>query len=65
MIQHFSRLDSIELMIISGCMDSIGVYIKPSEMQLRLAQEWLDYLGLLSLKNKPIQFLPPPNKEWC
>jgi molybdate transport system ATP-binding protein len=58
MIQHFSRLDSIELMIVSGCMDSIGVYIKPSEMQLRLAKEWLDYLGLLTLKNKPIQFLP-------
>ena len=58
MIQHFSRLDSIELMIVSGCMDSIGVYIKPSEMQLRLAKEWLDYLGLLALKNKPIQFLP-------
>lgn len=58
MIQHFSRLDSIELMIVSGCMDSIGVYIKPSEMQLRLAKEWLDYLGLLELKNKPIQFLP-------
>ena len=58
MIQHFSRLDSIELMIVSGCMDSIGVYIKPSEMQLRLAKEWLDYLGLLSLKNKPIQLLP-------
>jgi len=57
MIQHFSRLDSIELMIVSGCMDSIGVYIKPSEMQLQLAKEWLDYLGLLSLKNKPIQFL--------
>ncbi|MEQ1624333.1 MAG: ATP-binding cassette domain-containing protein, partial [Sediminibacterium sp.] len=51
MIQHFSRLDSIELMIVSGCMDSIGVYIKPSEMQLRLAKEWLDYLGLLALKN--------------
>ncbi|HQR92600.1 MAG: hypothetical protein B7Y15_09300 [Bacteroidetes bacterium 24-39-8] len=58
MIQHFSRLDNIELMIVSGCMDSIGVYIKPSEMQLRLAKEWLDYLGLLSLKNKPIQLLP-------
>lgn len=58
LIQHFSRLDSIELMIVSGCMDSIGVYIKPSEMQLRLANEWLDYLGLLALKNKPIQFLP-------
>lgn len=58
MIQHFSRLDSIELMIVSGCMDSIGVYIKPSEMQLRLAKEWLDYLGLNALKNKPIQLLP-------
>lgn len=57
-ILHFSRLDSIEKMIISGFNDSIGLYLVPSDQQLRLAGEWLHFLGLYELRNKPIQFLP-------
>ncbi len=57
-ILHFSRLDSIEKMIVSGFNDSIGLYIVPSDQQLRLAGEWLHFLGLYELRNKPIQFLP-------
>jgi molybdate transport system ATP-binding protein len=57
-ILHFSRLDSIEKMIVSGFNDSIGLYVVPSDQQLRLAKEWLHFLGLYDLKNKPIQFLP-------
>jgi molybdate transport system ATP-binding protein len=57
-ILHFSRLDSIEKMIVSGFNDSIGLYIVPSDQQLRLAGEWLQFLGLHDLRNKPIQFLP-------
>jgi molybdate transport system ATP-binding protein len=57
-ILHFSRLDSIEKMIISGFNDSIGLYIVPSDQQIRLAGEWLHFLGLYDLRNKPIQFLP-------
>lgn len=55
---HFNRLDSIEKMIVSGFNDSIGLYVVPSDQQLRLAKEWLHFLGLYDLKNKPIQFLP-------
>jgi molybdate transport system ATP-binding protein len=55
---HFSRLDSIEKMIVSGFNDSIGLYVVPSDQQLRLAREWLHFIGLYELKNKPIQFLP-------
>ncbi|MEI8075168.1 MAG: ATP-binding cassette domain-containing protein [Bacteroidota bacterium] len=57
-ILHFSRLDSIEKMIISGFNDSIGLYVVPSDQQLRLAGEWLHFMGLYHLRNKPIQFLP-------
>ncbi len=55
---HFSRLDSIEKMIISGFNDSIGLYVVPSDQQLRLAKEWLHFIGLYDQRNKPIQFLP-------
>jgi molybdate transport system ATP-binding protein len=55
---HFSRLDSIEKMIISGFNDSIGLYVVPSDQQSRLAREWLHFIGLYDQKNKPIQFLP-------
>lgn len=55
---HFSRLDSIEKMIVSGFFDSVGLYIKPSDQQLRLAHEWLHFIGLYALRHKPIQFLP-------
>ena len=55
---HFSRLDSIEKMIVSGFNDSIGLYVVPTDQQLRLAREWLHFIGLYDLRNKPIQFLP-------
>jgi molybdate transport system ATP-binding protein len=57
-ILHFSRLDSIEKMIVSGFNDSIGLYVVPSDQQLRLAGEWLHFIGLYHLRHKPIQFLP-------
>ncbi|MBY0480251.1 MAG: ATP-binding cassette domain-containing protein [Chitinophagaceae bacterium] len=57
-VQHFSRLDSIEKMIVGGFFDSIGLYIKPSDQQMRLAGEWLQFIGLYEQRNKAIQFLP-------
>jgi len=55
--QHFSRQDSIEKMIISGFNDSIGLYITPTDQQIRLAQEWLHFIQLYPQRNKAIQFL--------
>lgn len=52
MIHLFSRRDTVEQMVISGFFDSVGLYIKPSELQIKLADEWLKLIGLLEIKNK-------------
>jgi len=52
MIHHFARLHSIEHMIISGFFDTIGLYTKPSDMQIKLANEWLNLIGLSNQKDK-------------
>jgi len=52
MTHLFSRRDSIEQMVISGFFDSVGLYIRPSEMQIKLADEWLKLIGLFEIKQK-------------
>ena len=53
MAQQFSRLDSIEKMVISGYFDSIGLYIIPTDTQIQLAGQWLKLIGLYDKKQKP------------
>ena len=45
MILQFTRDDTVENMIISGLMDSVGLYTKPSDMQKDIARNWIDMLG--------------------
>jgi len=45
MILQFTRDDTVENMIISGLMDSVGLYTKPSDMQKDIAKSWIDMLG--------------------
>ncbi|UEG50384.1 ATP-binding cassette domain-containing protein [Ferruginibacter lapsinanis] len=52
MAQQFSRLDSIEKMVISGFFDSIGLYIVPTDRQLQLARQWLQLIGLYDKRQK-------------
>jgi molybdate transport system ATP-binding protein len=56
MTNQFTRDDSVENMIISGLMDSVGLYIKPSDMQKDMAKAWIDMLGP-SFRNKSFQSL--------
>lgn len=49
---EFPRQDSIERMILSGFMDSIGLYIQPTDVQVALAQQWLRLLGLYDQRHK-------------
>ena len=56
MTMHFERLDSIEQMIISGFFDSVGLYIKPTDSQVRLARQWLSLIGMDKEKHKPFRF---------
>ena len=48
-------MDSIEQMIISGFNDSIGLYIKPTGLQIKLAEQWLQLLKLQHVKHKPFR----------
>ncbi len=52
MIHLFSRRDTIEQMVISGFYDSVGLYIKPTELQIKLADEWLKLIGMFGMKHK-------------
>lgn len=53
MTDLFSRHTNVEQMIISGYFDSIGLYIKPSGRQIKLAQQWLGLIGMLPQKSTP------------
>ena len=46
MIDRFKGYHSLENMLISGLMDSIGLYIQPTEIQLRIARQWLRLIGM-------------------
>ncbi len=50
MTELFQSNHTVEQMIISGLVDSVGLYQKPSDSQRRLAQEWLHTLGLMDKK---------------
>jgi molybdate transport system ATP-binding protein len=42
---QFSREDTVENMIISGLVDSIGLYTKPTDLQRNIGNAWLKVLG--------------------
>lgn len=46
MTDRFRGYHTIEHMLISGLVDSIGLYVKPSNRQKQLAHEWLALLGM-------------------
>lgn len=45
-MRFFERYDSAENMIAGGMADTIGLYQKPSDAVMELANEWLQVLGL-------------------
>lgn len=48
---NFNGLHSVEHMLISGLNDSIGLYKYPTELQKKLAEEWLHVLNMKAFKN--------------
>ena len=52
MTDLFNTRHTLEQMIISGFKDSIGLYKQPSDMQVRLADAWLDVIEMGHLKKK-------------
>ena len=55
---EFPRMDSVEQMLLSGFVDSIGLYTLPSGQQIKLAGQWLLLLGLYEIKKQPFRLLP-------
>ena len=52
MVDRFRGYHSLENMLISGIMDSIGLYIIPTEAQKRLAGQWLTLVGMEHQKDR-------------
>lgn len=50
---QFKRRQMTREMIISGFFDSVGLYHLPSDQQIKLANEWLNFIGLVHLADKP------------
>lgn len=50
MTDKFMGQHSVEHMLISGLFDSIGLYKYPTEIQLRLAKDWLELIGMWELR---------------
>ena len=51
LMRGFMRADSIKNMILSGFYDSIGLYKFPTDRQILLAHQWLQLLGMYSIKD--------------
>ncbi|MEQ8473067.1 MAG: ATP-binding cassette domain-containing protein [Marinoscillum sp.] len=58
MAHDFWRNQTIAEMIISGYFDSVGLYVRPSDLQLRRTNEWLELIGLSDQRDKPFVHLP-------
>lgn len=54
---EFPRMDSVERMLLSGFVDSIGLYTLPSGQQIKLADQWLLLLGLYEIRKQSFRFL--------
>ncbi|WP_396600921.1 ATP-binding cassette domain-containing protein [Algibacter sp. R77976] len=63
MLRGFKRRDTIESMIISGFVDSVGLYSYPTDMQITMAHQWLTLLNMLHIKDKSFQFLSNGHKR--
>ena len=51
MTDKFTGYHSVENMLISGLNDSIGLYTKPTEIQLRTAKTWLQLIEMWNYKD--------------
>ncbi|WP_273566146.1 ATP-binding cassette domain-containing protein [Maribacter halichondriae] len=51
MTDKFMGYHTVQNMLISGLTDSIGLYVRPTEAQTRLAKEWLALIGMWNKKD--------------
>ncbi|WP_291864721.1 ATP-binding cassette domain-containing protein [Maribacter sp.] len=51
MTDKFTGYHSVEQMLISGFNDSIGLYVRPTEIQKQLAKKWLTLIQMWDLRD--------------
>ncbi len=51
MTDLFQKNDSLENMILSGFFDSIGLYVKPTDLQKKAVTQWLEVVAMTHHKN--------------
>lgn len=56
--EFFTRRNTVLEMLISGLVDSVGLYQKPARQQLVCAEEWLKLLNMEHLRKKIFVDLP-------
>lgn len=54
----FNRRHSVLHMVLSGFYDSIGLYVKPLDIHIKLAHQWLELIGLTEYSNATFMTLP-------
>jgi len=59
MVDRFRGYHSLENMLISGLLDSIGLYVTPNQAQLRIAREWLALIDMEDKKHCYFHDLSP------
>tara|TARA_R110002050_G_scaffold1440_2_gene10374 strand:+ start:6492 stop:7721 length:1230 start_codon:yes stop_codon:yes gene_type:complete len=52
MLRGFKRLDSIGNMIASGFFDTVGLYKKPTNQQIKIVHQWLHVLGMFDIRKQ-------------
>ncbi len=63
MTDRFSGYHSLQNMLLSGLLDSVGLYVQPSEVQLRVAAEWLRLIGLYDQRDHNFHELSRGNQR--
>jgi len=53
MTELFNRHHTLEEMILSGFFDSVGLYERPSDLQRKIAEQWLKFTNLYDLRKVP------------
>ncbi len=59
MTDRFRGYHSLENMLISGLHDSIGLYVTPSPAEIRLARQWITFLGMEQIGKQYFHQLSP------
>lgn len=63
MLRGLKRKDAVLNMIISGFVDSIGLYQKPTEVQINIAKQWLRIIKMEHLERESFHALSNGHKR--